>query len=265
MKLSRFFRTFAVLVIASICTVGIATTAHAEDPADSFDPKPMCPNPESSSFMPTLRKGLYGLNVQYVQDILGVHDDGCFGAQTETSVRRYQSSKGLVADGIVGNCTWKAILGDPVPQSCIAKLKPTTASSSTSSAKPAQCGNKKCVVIDQAANQVRAYASNGSLALQGGMVDNPSKLPKGTYWIGYKQASGIDDSSATVWLPNYMQFSGDIGFHKIPINKTSGNHIHSESYLGTNQKQSGGCIRLGSGFSDQLWSFAPVGTAVVVI
>jgi hypothetical protein len=261
----RFFRPIAVATIASICSVSFAVTAHAEDPADSFDPKPACSIAESSTYLPTLRKGHYGLSVQYMQDLLGVHADGCFGAQTDTAVRQYQSRKGLVADGIVGSCTWKALQGDSVPESCKAKSPPTSTTSPTSSTKPAACGNFKCVVVDQGKNMVRLYYRNGNLYAEGGMVDNPSKLSKDTYWIGYKQASGIDDASELLWLPNYMQFSGDIGFHKIPLNKSTGNPIHSESYLGTNQKKSGGCIRLGDEFSDLLWSFASVGTIVVVI
>lgn len=38
--------------------------------------------------------------------------DGIWGRRTEAAVRAYQQSEGLVADGIVGPKTWKALFGD---------------------------------------------------------------------------------------------------------------------------------------------------------
>ena len=35
--------------------------------------------------------------------------DGIFGANTENAVRRYQASRGLAADGIVGCNTWRSL------------------------------------------------------------------------------------------------------------------------------------------------------------
>jgi peptidoglycan hydrolase-like protein with peptidoglycan-binding domain len=36
--------------------------------------------------------------------------DGTFGAATQTAVKSFQSKKGLTADGIVGQRTWKALV-----------------------------------------------------------------------------------------------------------------------------------------------------------
>jgi peptidoglycan hydrolase-like protein with peptidoglycan-binding domain len=36
--------------------------------------------------------------------------DGIFGQKTNTAVKHFQGSKGLVADGIVGPLTWQALL-----------------------------------------------------------------------------------------------------------------------------------------------------------
>ena len=38
-----------------------------------------------------------------------VEPDGVFGTKTQTAVRRFQISRGLVSDGIVGNSTWRAL------------------------------------------------------------------------------------------------------------------------------------------------------------
>lgn len=35
--------------------------------------------------------------------------DGIFGANTENAVKRYQASRGLAADGIVGCNTWRSL------------------------------------------------------------------------------------------------------------------------------------------------------------
>ncbi|XTZ16160.1 peptidoglycan-binding domain-containing protein [Micromonospora echinospora] len=36
--------------------------------------------------------------------------DGAFGAQTTTAVRNFQSSRGLVVDGLVGPVTWSTLI-----------------------------------------------------------------------------------------------------------------------------------------------------------
>ena len=59
---------------------------------------------------PTLRKGMTSAWVAAVQRALGVTPvSGYFGDLTEAAVRRFQSAKGLRADGIVGLATWRAL------------------------------------------------------------------------------------------------------------------------------------------------------------
>ena len=59
--------------------------------------------------MITLKKGSKGEDVKQLQILLGIKADGIFGKQTEQAVIEFQKSKGLVADGIVGNKTWTAL------------------------------------------------------------------------------------------------------------------------------------------------------------
>lgn len=49
--------------------------------------------------------------VKIIQKAVGVEPDGKFGDSTEKAVKKYQKSKKLDADGIVGLATWKKILG----------------------------------------------------------------------------------------------------------------------------------------------------------
>ena len=62
-----------------------------------------------SKSRPTLRRGDRGDAVKRVQEKLGVEADGKFGPNTEVTVRRFQSARGMVPDGIVGPKTWEAI------------------------------------------------------------------------------------------------------------------------------------------------------------
>ncbi len=58
-----------------------------------------------------MQRGDCGSTVVFIQDRLiqlgfTVASDGLFGPGTETAVKNFQSSRGLVADGIVGPLTW---------------------------------------------------------------------------------------------------------------------------------------------------------------
>ncbi|MBP3708387.1 MAG: peptidoglycan-binding protein [Clostridia bacterium] len=62
-------------------------------------------------------KGVYVLVAQDGLNTLGYSAgslDGIFGNNTRNAVIRYQSAKGLVADGIVGCNTWRALQSDVV-------------------------------------------------------------------------------------------------------------------------------------------------------
>lgn len=49
--------------------------------------------------------------VKLIQAVVGATPDGDFGAVTERRVKVWQASRGLKADGIVANVTWKAMFG----------------------------------------------------------------------------------------------------------------------------------------------------------
>ena len=63
---------------------------------------------------PTLRRGATGEHVRHLQQRLAAWGyvltvDGSFGPGTESQVRSFQRSQGLVADGVVGQQTWAAL------------------------------------------------------------------------------------------------------------------------------------------------------------
>ena len=75
------------------------------------------PGPNTLKGCPLLKKGARGNITKLVQEKLtnlgystnGV--DGIFGSGTKSAVIKYQRAKGLSADGIVGQNTWKKLLG----------------------------------------------------------------------------------------------------------------------------------------------------------
>lgn len=63
-----------------------------------------------------LRRGSKGDIVKSVQIKLGgLSVDGDFGRLTEAKVKEFQKANSLVADGVVGSKTWKALFGVDYP------------------------------------------------------------------------------------------------------------------------------------------------------
>jgi peptidoglycan hydrolase-like protein with peptidoglycan-binding domain len=74
-------------------------------------PVPTRPSPPSKKpkLGRPLKRGSTGLNVAYLQRVLGTKPDGQFGPITERKVKEFQQSQGLKVDGIVGPITWSRI------------------------------------------------------------------------------------------------------------------------------------------------------------
>lgn len=89
-------------------------TAPAPTPAQ----KPSTSNTTETivKALPVLKSGTSGYHVRVLQGLLlaarhPVTVDGEFGKGTEDHVRAYQRARSLAADGIVGEATWKRLLG----------------------------------------------------------------------------------------------------------------------------------------------------------
>ncbi len=59
-----------------------------------------------------LKRGDNNDEVKQLQIKLGLEPIGNFGPKTEDAVKAFQSKNGLKADGIVGDGTWKLIMGE---------------------------------------------------------------------------------------------------------------------------------------------------------
>lgn len=77
------------------------------------------PSGGGGSSQPVLRLGARGPDVGRLQDALARHGsspgprDGVFGARTDGAVRRFQTARRLVVDGVVGPQTWGALAAAP--------------------------------------------------------------------------------------------------------------------------------------------------------
>jgi hypothetical protein len=56
-----------------------------------------------------LKNGSTGSNVKLLQEFLNIQADGIFGKGTTKSVKEFQNTNGLTADGIVGPTTWNCM------------------------------------------------------------------------------------------------------------------------------------------------------------
>lgn len=57
----------------------------------------------------SIKRGMSGAAVQYVQALTSVVANGLFGAGTEDAVKKFQAANGLTADGVVGAQTLAAL------------------------------------------------------------------------------------------------------------------------------------------------------------
>jgi L,D-transpeptidase catalytic domain len=102
---------------------------------------------------------------------------------------------------------------------------------------------------------LRSYLVSGSL------TDN---LRPGTYSVYSRSmdAVGVDESGTMRYMVRFTRGeNAAIGFHDIP--ELDGRPVQSRAQLGS--PQSHGCIRQWRPDAQALWSFAPVGTKVVVV
>jgi hypothetical protein len=99
-----------------ICNaIAAALVGEELEPPEPQPEPPDLPEPEPPSDKPVLGLGDDGPYVRELQTDLNRENeadltvDGDFGSKTDSAVRRYQASRGLEVDGIVGAQTWNAL------------------------------------------------------------------------------------------------------------------------------------------------------------
>lgn len=182
--------------------------------------------------------------------------DGRLGPWSRTAIIRFQAANGLHQSGRLTRATRSRMYAK---RQVRCDRRPVVAS-----------GAGRRVVISQRQNYVWLVRADGSVAAQGGLVDNPGVLSPGSYTVGPTcgRAAKIrmnSDYGGRLWLPYFTRFAPcGVGFHQIPLQKSDGRQIHPDWMLGTNVKESSGCIRLSRRVAARLWDFAGAGTRVVV-
>lgn len=183
--------------------------------------------------------------------------DGRMGEWTRSAVLRFQSRHRLNQTGNLNRATTRKLYGDRAHRCDVRPVPPHS-------------GTGRRIVISQRQNWVWLVASGGRVKGQSGMIDNPAELGTGWKRVGSYcgRAAKIrrnHDASGSLILENFTRFAAcGIGFHRIPTYR-NGNQIHPDWMVGTNLRQSHGCVRLPKPFSARLWDFGRVGTRVRVV
>ena len=183
--------------------------------------------------------------------------DGSIGPWTRSALVRFQSRHRLAQSGQLTTATRRKLYADGAMR---CDRRPV----------PARSGAGRRIVISQAQNWVWLVRADGTVARQGGVIDLPSELSKGSHATGSYcgRAARIKRNtteSNEVWLENFVRFAPcGIGFHRIPTSQATGAQIHPDWYLGTNMAQSHGCIRLSRSMSLAVWDFTTARTRVRV-
>ncbi len=236
----------------------------------------------------SLRQGDTGLDVGCLQQAL-IRDgylageiSGEYGPATAEAVHRLQEQQQLFVDGVTGRETalflnvWRDEQANvvrtpaPAPGAVDAwgfELSPVASTGAEAPPLPADSGNGRRVVYSREGQRVWAVDDDGSIIrsylVTGSKYNN--EMP------GFHEVYSRSEES-TAWngqaiLPLMIRYQktdiGAIGFHAIPIHVSDGTVYQTDAELGT--RLSGGCQRQNNLDAQFLWTFAEVGTPVVVI
>jgi hypothetical protein len=271
-------------VAATSTTAVVVTTTTpvldliGEDPASS-EP---CTIP-----MKALRPGNSGKNVLCLQQALVKNNylekvTGTYDVATQVAVTALQTKKDLFVDGIAGRETALAlgiwpdenllVVRTPPPaqgaKDSLGFLLSSVASTGASApALPANSGSGRRLVFERAGQRVWAVDKNNEIIrswlVSGSKYNNETP---GTHQV-YSRSEITTAWNGRAFLKKMVRWLktaiGAIGFHQIPVHRSDNTVYQTEAELGT--RLSGGCQRQAKLDADFLWSFAKIGTPVVVL
>lgn len=184
--------------------------------------------------------------------------DGKSGPRTTAAIIKFQAANGLFQTGKLNDNT-RAKLLKPTAVHC--DKRPV----------PAKSGTGKRIVMSQKQNWIWLVRSDGSIAWQGGMIDNPAKVRPGVHYSGSKcgRAARIRKNKSYDYRFDLDYFvrivACGIGFHRVPTYPGTNTQIHEDYLLGTNAMTSSGCVRVSLETSKRIWAFTVAPTKLVVL
>lgn len=184
--------------------------------------------------------------------------DGRIDKHTRSAVVRFQSRSGLRQTGRLTGPTRRHLDVEDAPR---CDQRPV----------PRHSGKGRRIVISQHQNWVWLVAASGRVVAEGGMVDNPRVLRRGSHatgsYCGRAARIRLNQSvSGSLWLDDFVRFAPcGVGFHRIPRWKSNGSQMHADWILGTDLAASHGCIRLSRQLAGQVWRFTVRRTPVRVV
>ena len=269
-------RTRSLTALSALIVVGVwlsGTTASATtDPSPTPTPTPTetivpSPSPTATTAAPapapapapvrrTTRNGQRLLN--------GLGCDagrvtGRLNEHTATAVIRFQAANGLAQTGGLNRATWDRL---SAAHKVACNRRPV----------PGASGEGRRIVVSRTQNWVWLVNGDGSTRWQGGMIDNPRVWASGSYYSGSvcgrpsHSGAGLD-YSRRLRLDNFTRVVTrlcGVGFHRIPVYRSSGNQIHADWLLGTNKRESHGCMRVSAATARAITDFTQVRTPVIV-
>jgi len=271
----------------------------ADEPIDSIVPTTAAKTTSSGFVDPdtglactltvsSIRRGNEGANVICLQEALkaaGYYNgpiDGRYDGDVVSAVRKLQTEKDMFVDGVTGRETalslgiWpdeeSAVVHTPKPAPGEKDLLGYELSSVASAGAkappvPENSGEGRRLVYSRLGQRVWAIDDDGrtvrSWLVSGSKYANEKP---GTHKVYSKsEITTAWNGKATLrlmvrWLRTKI---GAIGFHQIPIKRSTKKPYQTEEQLGT--RLSGGCQRQTALDAKFLWDFADIGTKVVVI
>ena len=235
----------------------------------------------------SIRLGSDGDGVTCLQQALtdlGYYDgaaSGNFDNATAQAVMAYQEAEGLFVDGVVGRESAIALDIWPDEESFVVHtpppaegamdstgylLSPVASVGDDAPPLPENSGSGRRVVYDRAGQRVWAVDANERI-IRSWLVSGStySNEQPGTHTV-YSRSEMSTAWNGKAWLPQMIRYQqtaiGHIGFHAIPLHVSDNSPYQTTDELGT--RLSGGCQRQHNLDAAFLWSFADVGTTVVV-
>lgn len=183
--------------------------------------------------------------------------DGVVDDAVRAAVVRFQAANGLAQSARFTTETRRRLYADRATSCDVRRV-------------PAHSGTGRRIVLSQRQNYVWLVARSGRVVAQGGIVDNPAVLSPGRYTVGSKcgRAARIakNTDGGSLFLDNFVRFAPcGIGFHRIPTYMSNGQQIHPTWLLGTDFRESHGCIRVSKAMSERIWDFTARATVVRVV